>query len=193
VVLISGEPGVRKSRLTKALADCIANEPHIRLRYFCSPHHQDSALYPILTQMERAAGFEREDTQQTKAAKLQALLSPTTPLAEDLALISDLHSLQMHGIATLPDLSPQQKKERTLEALLRQAKYLSLRQPVLMIFEDLHWMDPSSRELVDRMIEQVEHCPVLLVGSFRPEFQPPWAGQSHVTVLGSTDTAPRAW
>jgi predicted ATPase len=104
-------------------------------------------------------------------------------LAEDLALISDLHSLQMHGIATLPDLSPQQKKERTLEALLRQAKYLSLRQPVLMIFEDLHWMDPSSRELVDRMIEQVEHCPVLLVGSFRPEFQPPWAGQSHVTVL----------
>jgi len=181
VVLISAEPGVGKSRLAEALAERIAVEPHTRLRYFCSPHHQDSALYPVISQMERTAGFQHADDPAAKVTKLQALLS-ATPVA-DQALIAELHSLPSADIAPPLDLTPQRKKEKTFEALLQQVEGLSRQQPVLLIFDDLHWIDPSSRELLDRVIERVEGWPVLLLAMFRPEFQPPWIGQPHVTML----------
>ena len=183
VVLISAEPGVGKSRLAEALAERIAAEPHTRLRYFCSPHHQDSALYPVIAQMERAAGFAHADEPAARLAKLQALLAATAPPMEDVALIAELHSLPSVDLAPPLDLTPQRKKEKTFEALLRQVEGLSRQQPVLMIFDDLHWIDPSSRELLDRMIERVADWPVLLLAMFRPEFQPPWTGQPHVTML----------
>ena len=183
VVLISAEPGVGKSRLAEALAERIAGEPHIRLRYFCSPHHQDSALYPVIAQMERAAGFAREDAPAAKLAKLQALLAATAPPIEDVALIAELHSLPSADLAPPLDVTPQRKKEKTFEALLRQVERLSRQQPVLMVFEDIHWIDPSSRELLDRTIERIANWPVLLLATFRPEFQPPWTGQPHVTML----------
>ncbi len=185
VVLISAEPGVGKSRLAEALAERIADEPHTRLRYFCSPHHQDSALYPVIAQMDRAAGFAQTDAPMARLAKLQSLLAATVPPIEDVALIADLHALPSGDLAPL-DLSPQRKKEKTFEALLRQVEGLSRQQPVLMIFDDLHWIDPSSRELLDRMIERIADWPVLLLAMFRPEFQPPWTGQPNLTTLTLT-------
>ena len=183
VVLISAEPGVGKSRLAEALAERIAAEPHIRLRYFFSPHHQDSALYPVIAQMERAAGFAHGDGPANKVAKLQALLGLAAPPMEDVALIAELHSLPSTDLAPPLDVTPQRKKDKTLEALLRQVEGLSRQHPVLMVFDDIHWIDPSSRELLDRTIERVAAWPVLLLAMFRPEFQPPWTGQPHVTML----------
>jgi len=182
VVLISGEPGVGKSRLVEATAERIAREAHVRLRYFCSPHHQDSALHPIIAQMERAAGFAREDAPGAKLAKLQALLSHTASPLEDVKLLADLHALPTAGLASPLNVSPQRKKEMTFEALLRQVEGLA-RQPLLMAFEDIHWIDPSSRELLDRMIERIAHWPVLLLATFRPEFQHPCNRQTHVAML----------
>ena len=183
VVLISAEPGVGKSRLGEALAERIAGEPHTRLRYFCSPHHQDSALYPVIAQMERAAGFQHADDPAARLTKLQALLAATAPPMEDVALIAELHALPSADLAPPLDVTPQRKKEKTFEALLRQVEGLSRQRPVLMVFDDLHWIDPSSRELLDRLIERVAGWPVLLLAMFRPEFQPPWTGQPHVTML----------
>ena len=183
VVLISAEPGVGKSRIAEALAERVAGEPHVRLRYFCSPHHQDSTLYSVIAQMERAAGFQHADGPATKLAKLQALLGPTEPAMEEVALIAELHSLPSADFAPPGDLTPQHRKEKTFEALLRQIEGLSRQQPVLMVFDDLHWIDPSSRELLDRLTERVVNWPVLLLAMFRPEFQPPWTGQPHVTLL----------
>ena len=182
VVLVSGEPGIGKSRLTAALSQRIESEPHTRMRYFCSPHHQDSALYPFIGQLERAAGFARDDTTATKLDKLEALLGDAAEPG-DLSLIAEMLSLS--GGERFPplDLSPQRKKERTLAALLRQLQALARRQPVLMIFEDLHWIDPTSRELLDLTVEKITGLPVLLVATYRPEFQPPWVGQSQVTVI----------
>ena len=186
VVLISAEPGVGKSRLAEALVERIGTEPHARLRYFCSPHHQDSALYPVIAQMERAADFLHADAPAERLIKLQTLLAPTTPPMEDVALIADLHSLPSAGLAPPLDATPQRKKEKTFEALQRQVEGLSRQNPVLMIFDDLHWIDPSSREFLDRLIERVADWPVLLLAMFRPEFQPPWIGQPHVTTLTLT-------
>ena len=183
VVLISAEPGVGKSRLAEALAERIAAEPHVRLRYFCSPHHQDSALYPVIAQMERAAGFAHPDEPATRLAKLQALLAASAPPMEDVALIAELHDLPSADLAPPVDLTPQRKKEKTFEALLRQVEGLARLQPVLMLFDDLHWIDPSSRELLDRVTERIVDWPVLLLAMFRPELQPPWTGQPHVTML----------
>jgi len=182
VVLVSGEPGIGKSRLTEALSQSIETEPHTRIRYFCSPHDQDSALYPFVGQLERAAGFARDDTNATKLDKLEALLGDAAEPG-DLSLIAEMLSLS--GGERFPplDLSPQRKKERTLAALLRQLQALARRQPVLMIFEDLHWIDPTSREVLDLTVEKITGLPVLLVATYRPEFQPPWVGQSQVTVI----------
>jgi len=182
VVLVSGEPGIGKSRLTAALSAHIETEAHTRIRYFCSPHHQDSALYPFIAQLERAAGFARDDTMTMKLDKLEALLGDGAEPG-DISLIAEMLSLS--GGERFPplDLSPQRKKERTLAALLRQLQALARRQPVLMIFEDLHWIDPTSRELLDLTVETITDLPVLLVATYRPEFQPPWVGQSQVTVI----------
>ncbi len=182
VVLVSGEPGIGKSRLTAALSQRIETEPHTRIRYFCSPHDQDSALYPFIGQLERAAGFARDDTATMKLDKLEALLGDGAEPG-DLWLIAEMLSLSGGERFAPLDLSPQRKKERTLAALLRQLQALAQRQPVLMIFEDLHWIDPTSREVLDLAVEKITGLPVLLVATHRPEFQPPWVGQSQVTVI----------
>ncbi len=183
VVLISAEPGIGKSRLAEAFRENLAGEPHTRLRYFCSPHHQDSALYPFIGQLERAAGFERDDAPTTRLDKLEALVAANAPAERDLPLLADLLSVPLDSRYPALDLSPQRKKERTFEALLRQLGGLASREPILMIFEDLHWADPTSRELLDLSVEQIDRLAILLIATFRPEYQPPWTGQPHVTTL----------
>jgi class 3 adenylate cyclase len=183
VALVSGEPGIGKSRLVAELAQRLQAEPLLRLRYFCSPYHQDSALFPFIDQLERAAGFAREDLPAARLEKLEALLALATPLEEDVALIADLLSLPASEHHPLPSLSPQRKKEKTLEALIRQLEGLAGKQPVLMVFEDAHWMDPTSRELLDLTVDRARSLAVLLIVTFRPEFQPPWTGQPQVTML----------
>jgi class 3 adenylate cyclase/predicted ATPase len=181
IVLLSGEPGIGKSRITVAVQEQLQATPHTRLRYFCSPQHQDSALHPIIGQLERAAGFEREDTAERKRDKLATLLARALPPAEDLALLSELLSLPTSDPPL--DLTPQRRKEKTFDALLRQLEGLARRQPVLMIFEDLQWIDATSHELLDLTVERVTHWPVMLLVTCRQEGAPPWTGQPHVAVL----------
>ncbi len=183
VVLISGEPGIGKSRLAVALRERLAGEAHTRIRYFCSPHHQDSALYPFISQLERAALFEREDPLEKKLDKLEALLAPASPPQEEVGLLAELLSLPAASRYPLPPSTPQRRKEKTFAALLRQMEALARQKPLLIVFEDLHWIDPSSRELLDRMIERLASLRILLLATFRPEFAPPWSGLPQVTAM----------
>ena len=183
VVLISAEPGVGKSRLAEAFRQSLETEPHTRLRYFCSPHYQDSALFPFIAQLDRAAGIEREDAPSAKLEKLQAIIAANSPAEGDVPLLAELLSVPLDGRFPSLDLTPQRKKEKTIEALLRQLAGLAREQPVLMIFEDLHWADPSSRELLDLTVEAIERLPILLIATFRPEFQSPWTGQPRATTV----------
>jgi class 3 adenylate cyclase/predicted ATPase len=183
IVLISGEPGLGKSRITTELEQRLRAEPSLRLRYFCSPYHQDSALFPFIDQLGRASGFTRDDPSAARLEKLEALLAQAAPPGGDIAFLADLLSLPGSERHPLPNLSPQRKKERTLEALIRQIEGLARQKPVVMIFEDAQWIDPTSRELLDNTVERIRSLPVLLIVTFRPEFQPPWAGQPQVSVL----------
>ena len=183
IVLLSGEAGIGKSRLTAALLERLASEPHTRLRYFCSPQHTDSAFFPIISQMERAAGFTHTDTGQVKLDKLDAVLALASTSKQDAALFADLLSLTNDGRYPALELTPQQRRQKTLEALGSQLVALSRSRPVLMIFEDAHWADPTSLEAFGRAVDRIATHPVLLLITFRPEFEPPWIGQPHVTIL----------
>ena len=158
-------------------------EPHTRLRYFCSPQHTDSALYPIISQMERAAGFTHADTAQMKLDKLDALLAQTSTSKQDAALFAEMLSLPNDGRYPALNMDPQQRRQKTLEALTTQVEALSRQNPVLMIFEDAHWTDPTSLETFGRVVDRVRSLPVLLIVTFRPEFEPPWIGRPYVTAL----------
>jgi class 3 adenylate cyclase len=183
VVLLSGEPGIGKSRLTAALLERIGGEPHTRLRYFCSPQHTDSALYPIISQMERAAGFAHDDTAQAKLDKLDALLAQSFTQHQDATLLAAMVSLPNDGRYPTLELSPQQRRQKTLEALNTQLTALSKTNPVLMIFEDVHWIDPTSLEVLARSVDRTRMLAVLLIITYRPEFEPPWIGLPHVTAV----------
>ena len=191
VVLLSGEAGIGKSRLTTAFVEFLADERHVRLRYFCSPQHTDSALYPIIGQMERAAGLARDDTPQTKLDKLDSVLKQTSTSAQDAALFAEMLSLPNDGRYPALELTPQQRRQRTLEALVLQVEALARSCPVLMVFEDAHWADPTSLELFGRVVDWVRTRSVLLIVTFRPDFEPGWIGQPHVTALSLTRLAPR--
>src|SRR5262245_38131871 len=125
VALLSGEAGIGKSRLTAALLECLATEPHTRLRYFCSPQHTDSALYPVIGQMERVAGFTYNDTPQAKLDKLDALLAQTSTTAQDAALFAEMLSLPNDGRYPALALSPEQRRQRTLDALVARVEALA--------------------------------------------------------------------
>ena len=183
VVLLSGEPGIGKSRLTAALMEHVASEPHTRLRYFCSPQHTDSALHPIIGQMERAAGFAHDDTAQAKLGKLDALLAQSHAAPEDAALFAEMLSLTSDGLYPTIEMASEQRRQKTLEALTVQLEALSRQKPVLMIFEDAHWADPTSLEAFGRAVDRIKTLSVLLIVTYRLEFEPPWLGRPHVTAL----------
>jgi class 3 adenylate cyclase/predicted ATPase len=182
-VLISGEPGIGKSRLIASLTERLSWENHTHLRYFCSPHHQDSALYPVIGQLEHAAAFERDEPPESKLDKLKALLVPTDDSAQDLALIADLLSLPVGGRASTLNFSPKRKRDMTLEALHRQLGGLTKTRPILTIIEDAHWSDPSTIELLGLVVNRLQGLPVLLIVTYRPEFNPPWINQMDVVQL----------
>jgi class 3 adenylate cyclase/predicted ATPase len=183
VVLISGEAGIGKSRLTAALLERLAAEAHTRLRYFCSPQHTDSALYPIIGQMERAARLTHDDAPRSKVDKLDAALAQTSTSIEDASLFAEMLSLPNDGRYPTLELIPQQRRQRTLEALVSQLEALARQSAVLMVFEDAHWIDPTSLEVLGRVVARIAALPVLLIVTFRPEFDPPWVGQPHVTAV----------
>jgi len=183
VVLLSSEAGIGKSRLTAALFERLATEPHTRLRYFCSPQHTDSAFYPIIGQMERAAGLTHDDTPPAKLDKLDLLLAPTSTSKQEAALFAEMLSLPNDGRYPALDLPPPQRRQRTLEALIAQIEALTRSAPVLMIFEDAHWTDPTSLEVFGRTVDRIRTLRVLLIVTYRPGFEPPWIGRPHVTAL----------
>jgi len=183
VVLLSGEAGIGKSRLTAALLERLASEPHTRLRYFCSPQHTDSAFHPIISQTERAAGLAHDDTKQAKLDKLDAVLAQTSTPIQDAALFAEMISLPNDGRYPALDLAPEERRQRTQEALTAQLAGLTRQRPVLMIVEDAHWVDPTSLEVFGRTVDQIKTLPVLLIVTFRPEFNAPWTGRSRVTSL----------
>jgi class 3 adenylate cyclase/predicted ATPase len=183
VVLLSGEAGIGKSRLTAALLEHLAADPHTRLRYFCSPQRADSAFHPIIGQIERAARLAYDDEPQAKLDKLDAVLAETGTSPEDAALFAEMLSLPNDGRYPTLELAAEQRRQRVLEALMSQLAGLALRQPVLMIFEDVHWIDPTSLEVLGRIVDRIKTLPALLIVTFRPEFNATWMGQSHVVSL----------
>ncbi len=184
VVLISGEPGIGKSRLIRALRQELSGEPHFALSHFCSPYHTNSALYPVIAQLERAAGFTPEDRADARLDKLEALLGKAADqLDEAVPLIGALLGLPESDRYTPLDLSPERQKQRTLEILVEQLAELARDRPVLELYEDVHWIDPTTLEMLDLLIEQVRALPTLVVLTCRPEFGPRWSGRPHVTSL----------
>jgi class 3 adenylate cyclase/tetratricopeptide (TPR) repeat protein len=184
VILISGEPGIGKSRIVRALREQLATQSHVALSHFCSPYHTNSALHPIITQLERTAGFAPDDEPETRLAKLARLLGQAPSQPDDaVPLIAALLGIPSGENGPGLNFSPQRQKQRTLEVLVEQLVGLARNQPVLVIAEDVHWADPSTLELLDLLIERVQRLRVLVVVTFRPEFTPPWTGHGHVTLL----------
>ena len=183
VVLLSGEGGIGKSRLIAALLERLAAEPHGRLRHFCSPQHTDSAFHPIIGQLERAAGLTHDDTLQAKLDKLDAMRARAAIRVEDAALFAEVLLLPNDGRYPALELDPQQRRQRALELLNLQIEALARSSPVLITFEDVHWIDPTSLEALGRVVERIAALRALLIVSFRPEFEAPWIGRPHVTAL----------
>ena len=184
IVLISGEAGIGKSRLAAALEERIADEPHTVVRYQCSPYHTNSTLYPFIVQLERAAGFKADDTSQQRLDKLEAILAKTASQGQDtMPLFAALLSIPLGGRYPALALNPAQQRRRTLAALLDQFEKLAHQKPILLLFEDAHWADATSLELLDLTIERMRQLPVLALFTLRPEFAPPWVGLPNVGVI----------
>jgi class 3 adenylate cyclase/predicted ATPase/ABC-type transport system involved in cytochrome c biogenesis ATPase subunit len=184
IVLISGEAGIGKSRLVAALAERIENEPHTVLRYQCSPHYSNSALHPIIAQLERAAGLKADDTPEQRLDKLEALLARSAAAGDDTApLLAALMSIPFDDRFPRLALTPAQQRRRTLAALLDQFENLARQRPILLVFEDAHWADATSLELLDLAVERIRRLPVLALFTLRPDFEPPWEGLPNVGTL----------
>lgn len=185
VVILTGEPGIGKSHITLALNERLQGESHFTLRYFCSEHHTHSALFPFINQLERAAGFTHNEPPKDKLSKLRALLAQASDDPEHLTLLANLLTLPADD-HRLRHLTPQKRKEKTLAALSAQLDGLAAQQPVLVIFEDVHWMDPTSLELLAATVDHVRQLRALVLITARPEFAPPWPGYPHTTTIPLT-------
>ncbi len=184
VVLISGEPGIGKSRLIRALRERLGDEPYTPLSHYCSPYHTNSALHPVIALLERAARLDREEPPEAKLAKLEAVLAEATEnLAEVMPLLAALLGVPTGARYPALALTPEVQKRRTLQALVDHLAGLAAQHPVLALYEDVHWIDPSTLELLGLVIERARQLPVLALITFRLEFTPPWTGQSHATTL----------
>jgi class 3 adenylate cyclase/predicted ATPase/DNA-binding transcriptional ArsR family regulator len=191
VVLLRGEAGIGKSRLAAALREATVGDDHDELVLDCSPQHTDSALRPVAARLERAAGLSPGDRPEARLAKLEVLLLPLDPPPEDVTLLAELLSVPTVGRWPVLDLAPQRRRQRLLQALLRRVRSLAARRPVLLVVEDAHWIDPSTRELLDLLVAEVPRMALLLVVTHRPEFDAgAWIGTPHVTPLQLNRLAP---
>ena len=181
-VLLVGEAGIGKSRISRALLDALADEPHFRVRYQCSPYHTDSALWPVIQQLSHAAGLEADGPVAARLDRLEALLDRSGGRAAT-PLIADL--LGLDGVARYGrlDLTPQAQRVRTLDALVDQLLGLAARQPVLVVLEDAHWMDPTTLEMIEQGLDRIAAARVLILLTSRPDRQPALAAHPHVTRL----------
>jgi class 3 adenylate cyclase/tetratricopeptide (TPR) repeat protein len=184
VVLVSGEAGIGKSRICQALRQRIAGEPHVRVRYQCSPFFTKIALHPVIEQLSRAAGFARDDSASERLGKMEDMLRlAMDDIADIVPVFATLLSTDIADRYRQLQLSPEQLREKTFSALLRQMKALAACQPMLVIFEDVHWIDPTSLELLDRVVDSVQTLPILIIVTYRRDFAPPWVDQPHVTLI----------
>ncbi len=187
VILLSGMPGVGKSRLLHELKSHIQENPHNLLHHQCSPYHSQSAFFPVIEQIEQAANITAREADADKFAKLQAYLQPSTGSSmEPLLLIADLLSISTENHGELSELTPQQIKNRTISTLVDVLLAFSLQRPTLCIFEDAHWLDPSTLELLELIIRRIDHARVLLVVSCRPEFRPAWMAHANISIHSLT-------
>ena len=182
VVLLSGEAGIGKSRITETLRERTAGDKPITLRYQCSPYYTNTALHPVIEQLERAAQFQSDDTNQSKLDKLESLLA-ATHADSDALFFAALLSIPTDDRYPAIEMSPERQREVTLDALVSQMEATTKDKPVLLIFEDAHWADPTSLDLLERTISRVQDLPILTVITFRPEFTPPWTDYTHGTKL----------
>ena len=184
VVLLSGEPGIGKSRVIRTLRERLGDEAYTPLSHYCSPYHTNSALYPVIGLLERAARLDRNDPPEEQLARLEAVLARSSDrLDEVVPLLAALLGVPTGERYPALALTPEVQKRRMLEALVDQLAGLAAQQPVLALYEDVHWIDPSTLELLGLVVERIRQLPVLALITFRPEFQPPWTGQAHVTTL----------
>ena len=185
VVVLSGEPGIGKSRLNAAFQATVGRigRMHERQDWFCLPHLQHSELHPIIAQLERAAGFRQEDTSAAKFDKLGTLLGCSFQASDDVRLIAGLLGVAPSNPDPSAIVNPRRQRERLLQALLRRVVTLAQARPVLAVLEDVHWADPTTCELLDLLIARIPSLPALLVLTHRPTFQAPWVGEAHVTEL----------
>ena len=189
VVLLSGEAGIGKSRLVQMLTAQVASEPQTWLTPCqCSPYHQHTALYPMIDLLERVAlRFEREESPPQKLSKLEGfLVQYGLPLAETVPLFATLLSLPLPAAYVPLTVSPEQQKQQTLRALLTILLRIAAQQPVLFVMEDLHWVDPTTLELLTLLVDQGPTAHILALLTFRPDFSPPWTGRSHLTQVTVT-------
>jgi class 3 adenylate cyclase/predicted ATPase len=182
-VLLIGEAGIGKSRIVRALMDELADRPHTRIRYNCSPYYADSALWPVVQQLTRAAGIAREDATGEKLEKLESLLVPADDAPNTPALLANLLGLEAEHRYGRLDMGPQEVRARTLQALVAQLAAVADRQPVLMTLEDAHWVDPTTLELIEHSLDRIGDTRVLMVLTSRPDNQPELAAHPHVTRL----------
>ena len=184
VVLLGGEAGIGKSRIVQAILQRLDDQKYTRLRYQCSPYHTNSALYPIIQQLERASGIVRGDDDDSKIDKLETILAlGTNDVARAGAMLAPLLSIQSGDRYARSGMSPRKQKAETIEVIADQLAGLSESRPVLLILEDSHWIDPSTKEAFDRLAAQAARSRVLLVVTHRLEYQPPWASLGHATAL----------
>ena len=193
VVLLCGEPGIGKSRISKALLDAIPEEPHVKIRYQCSPHHTNSPFFPIINQLEQAARFEREDLPNTKLDKLEALLSQAGDAClADAPLYAALLSIPSDARYPALKFTPQRQKDLTIAALSRQLLGLACSRPVLLLIEDVHWIDATTLEAISRSIPSIRTCARVFADNFQARVHAPVAGPVARDDAAAQSTAARA-
>ena len=184
VALICGEPGIGKSQISLAMNNAVAPDNHTTIRWQCSSNHMNSPFYPVIQNLERAARFERDDSAEARLKKLEALLVRYgQPTLADAPLFAALLSVPSGGRYPPLNMTPQRQKDLTIEALIRQALARTPQKPAFAILEDVHWVDPTTLELLDRTIEAIKAAPMLILITYRPEFFAPWLDQPHVTMV----------
>ena len=187
VIILSGTAGVGKSRLLHELKSHVQQEPHVLLHHQCSPYHNQSAFFPVIEQIEHAAQLTAREADADKIAKLKAYLPRLTESPIDpVLLIAELLSIPAENHRELSALTPQQIKNRTTSTLVDMLLAFSIQGPTLCVFEDAHWLDPSTLELLELIISRIDHARVLLIVSCRPEFRPTWITRANTTIHSLT-------